>query len=355
MRAGRVGPALAVLIAAAVCSAAAPGSATAQQARVQTILDTTLVTVGDRLELTVRVEHAPGQTVAWPDSLSLEPFEILGAELVPPTEVDGRVVSAARFTLTTFELGDLEIPSFDVSVAGPDGSATVVSTDAFGVTVRSVGLDEGGDIRDIRGPLGIPIGLFDVLPWLLLLLALGLVVFWLWRRWRRGAEVAPRRSVAIPRLPHEEAYDALARLEASTLLERGEIKQYHIEVSEIIRTYVEGRFDIFALEMTTGEVVEGLRETGVDSETFTAFDDFLSRCDLVKFAKVRPTPDACRQMVATARELVDRTRPVVEAPRSGPDGPVGLDGRAGGDAPAGSRDERGPEEPLLETAGAEEG
>ncbi len=335
MSAGRR-PARSALIAAAVAlSFLEPVGAVAQAPRVRTGLDTTLVSVGDRLQLTVTVEHAPGGSVAWPDSLSLEPFEILGAELLAPTQVEGRIVTGLRLTLTIFELGDLEIPRFDFSVSGPDGSSTPVSTDRYGVTVQSVGLDEGGDIRNIRGPLGIPIGMIYVLPWLLLLVASGLLACWLWRR-RRGAGSAPRRSVIIPRLPHEEAYEALDGLEASDLLQRAQIKEYHIIVSEIIRTYVEGRFDVHALEMTTGDVMEGLRDARLDDEPRDAFEEFLSRCDMVKFAKYRPEPDECRGAVAAARRLVDRTRGRAEDPGGGPDVP------------------EGPEQPILATAGAGE-
>ena len=349
---------LAGVLAALALAAVAPSATTAQAPRVRTSLDTTLVSVGDRLQLTVTVEHAPGETVVWPDSLSLDPFEILGAELLAPTSVEGRVVTGARFTLTVFELGDLEVPGFDFSAEGSDGSSILLSTDPYGVTVQSVGLDEGGDIRAIRGPLGIPIGLIYVLPWLLLLMALGFAAFWLWRRLSRGGEATPRRSVIIPRLPHEEAYEAFDRLEASNLLERGEIKEYHILVSEIIRTYVEGRFDVFALEMTTGEVMDGLGETGLADDTLVAFEHFLSRCDFVKFAKLRPAPDDCRRVLVAARELVDRTRPRVEdfttAPMSGELGAEGDDvARAGSQESMDSDDLRDPEGPILETAGAE--
>ena len=327
----------ALILAVAAFAILTPSVGMAQTPRVRTGLDTTLVSVGDRLQLSVTVEHAPGERVVWPDSLSLEPFEILGAELLAPTDLEGRTVTGARITLTVFELGDLEVLSFELMVEGPDGASTTVSTDAYGVTVQSVGLDEGGDIRAIRGPLGIPIGVIYVLPWLLLLVAVCLAAFWLWRRRRRGDDSASRRAVIIPRLPHEEAYDALDRLEASDLLQRSQIKEYHIGVSEIIRTYVEGRFDVFALEMTTTEVMDGLRRTGLDDDALAAFAQFLSRCDLVKFAKLRPTPDACRQALAAARALVDRTRGRAEDLTEAP-------------TPDGDAEDR---DPVLEPAGAE--
>ena len=285
-----------------------PASLQAQSARIRTELDTALVSLGDRMTFTVRVEHDPDARVVWPDSLDLGSVEVLAVELIPPASEGGRSISGARFILAAFELGDLDIPSFDVRVEAPDGSSTTLATNPYVITVQSVGLDEGGDIRAIRGPLGIPLSVIYVLPWILLLALFGGLVYWLWVR-RRPAEAGPRRAVVIPRFPHEDAYEALDRLQASDLVERGEVKEYHILASEIIRTYVEGRYGVYALEMTTGEVIEGLRDTGVPEDAVQTFDPFASRCDLVKFAKLRPAPDACRDSLEAARAFVDQTRP----------------------------------------------
>ena len=213
-------------------------------------------------------------------------------------------------------------------------------------------------IRAIRGPLGIPISLIYVLPWLLLPGGTGLCgVLALAEAEPRGGghtaavghhpPASPRGGVRGPRSP--------GGLESAGA---GEIKEYHILVSEIIRTYVEGRFDVFALEMTTGEVMDGLGETRLADDTLAAFADFLGRCDLVKFAKLRPAPDDCRGVLLAARELVDRTRPRVEdfttAPMSGELGAEGDDrAQAGSQDSEAPDDLRDPEGPVLETAGAE--
>ena len=285
-----------------------PASLQAQSARIRTELDTALVSLGDRMTFTVRVEHDPDARVVWPDSLDLGSVEVLAVELIPPASEGGRSISGARFILAAFELGDLDIPSFDVRVEAPDGSSTTLATNPYVITVQSVGLDEGGDIRAIRGPLGIPLSVIYVLPWILLLALFGGLVYWLWVR-RRPAEAGPRRAVVIPRFPHEDAYEALDRLQASDLVERGEVKEYHILASEIIRTYVEGRYGVYALEMTTGEVVEGLRGGDVLEDAVQTFGWFAGRCDLVKFAKLWPAPDACRDSLEAARTFVDQTRP----------------------------------------------
>ncbi len=298
--------------------ALAPAPLRAQAPRIRTELDTALVSVGDPMNLTVQVEHDPAASVVWPDSLDLGSVEVLGAELIPPASEAGRTITGARFTLAAFELGDLELPSFDIRVEAPDGSSTALSTNPYVITVQSVGLDEGGDIRPIRGPLGIPLSVIYVLPWALLLALLAGLGYWLWVK-RRPAEASPRRSVVIPRFPHEDAYEALDRLQASGLVDRGEIKEYHIIASEIIRTYVEGRYAVYALELTTGEVIEGLRGTDVGEDAIQAFGRFGSHCDLVKFAKLRPGPDACRDVLEAARAFVDQTRPREDYPDGGVD------------------------------------
>ena len=319
---------LPIALATTLVIAFAPVPLRAQAPRIRTELDTALVSVGDRMTFTVRVEHDPAAVVVWPDSLGLGSVEVLDAELLPPADEGGRTVTSARYVLAAFELGDLEIPSVDVLVEMPDGSSTLLSTDPYVITVQSVGLDEGGDIRDIRGPLGIPLSVIYVLPWVLFLVLLGGLAYWLWTR-RKPVEASPRRSVVIPLFPHEDAYEALDRLEASGLVERGEIKEYHILASEIIRTYVEGRFGVYALELTTGEVVEALRSEGLADDAVRAFAGFADRCDLVKFAKLRPGPEACRGLLEAARTFVDQTQPHVDHIGEGPSpGAEGADSGA---------------------------
>ncbi len=285
------------------------GPLAGQEARLRTDVDTTLVTVGDRIHLTVTVEHPVGARVVWPDSLDLGPFEVLAAEgLVPVVDGEGSR-SGLALTLTAFELGDLEIPSFEVGVEGPGEASQALYTDRFRVEVVSVGVDEGGDIRDIRGPLAIPLSVVTVSLWVVALLALLGVTFWLGRRLRRGKDGGPTVTPAPTRPPHEVALEALSRIEASPMLEHGQVKEYHIAVSEVLRAYVEGRFLVPALEMTTREVTAGLGRKDAPQGFIDGLRRFLDRCDLVKFAKARPDMDTSRETLTLGRELVESTIP----------------------------------------------
>jgi len=258
--------------------------------------------------------------VVWPDAMDLAPFEVVAARLEPMRAEGDRAVSVAVFSLTAFELGELEIPSFGLTVLRPDGSSEEVETDRFGIEVVSVGTEQSGDIHEIRGPLSIPVSVVRIALWGLLFMLLGAALVIAWRKWREG-----RRPVDAPvpgpppRPAHEVALEALDRLGASPMLERGQVKEYHIEASEIVRRYVEERYRVPALEMTTWEVLDGLERAGVEREVRDALRRFLDPCDMVKFAKVRPDADASRSVLALGRAFVEASVPAPAAePAAGP-------------------------------------
>lgn len=282
---------------------------------VQTRVEPSTITVGESARLLVTVAHAPGASVTWPETPPLGPFELVGLEVLEPAVEDGRTTSTAALSVTAFELGELTLPAFDLAVTDADGTTVTLTTDATVVTVDSVGRDEGGDIRDIKAPLAIPFSVLTLLPWVLGAAALAGGAWWLYRRYQQRARPpVPAVPPPPPRPAHEVAYEALAALEASGLIELGEVKTFHIRGSDIVRVYIEGRFGVDAMEMTTDEVLHGLERTGLGLGVLTEFKQLLERCDLVKFAKFRPDVATSRDLVGVARHLVDVTKPADPAP-----------------------------------------
>ena len=339
----------------ALSGLATAAEAWGQAPRVTIEADTTEIHVGDPLALRLAVEHAPDLSVRWPDSLSLGSFEALILEVGETTAApEGDAVQTpAVLRVTAFELGELEVPSFDLELTDGAARSVTVSTDPVVIGVTTVGLDESGDIRDVKGPRAIARDWLLLWPWALLALALAGLGYWWFRRRGSGREADSAGPPEPARPAHEIALEALDRLAASPLLERGRIKQYHIEVSRIVRAYIEGRYRIWALEMVTPDVVSGLAHAGVDPGTRTDFQRFLEACDLVKFARWRPDAGTCRRTLADARELVERTRFVPPPPAEagsgeGPDAGRGSDsgGAAGpsGATSAAPADEQAPAE-----------
>ncbi len=270
------------------------------------------ITLGDSLKGEIRVTHPPGWRVLWPDTLAAAPFEVLLYEPAPQAEgEEPPVQSAALLSLTAFErLGALEVPSFRIPLEGPEGAVDTVGTNPFAVGVVSVGLDSAGNLRDIKGPLELPRRWQPVILWGLaaaLLIVLGGILYHL--RARRTAPDAPvvKGPAAPPKPSGQAALDALDELEAARLIERGLLKEYHVRISEIIRAYIEGQLRVPAMELTTREVLDGLSRAALGRELTMEFGDFLECCDLVKFAKHKPSPRAALSLLPAARELVART------------------------------------------------
>ena len=312
--------------AAALLPAHAP-FAGQEEVRVETAIDTAQITVGDPIFMTAKVEHPAGWVVQWPDSLDVAPLELLGVEIAPATAAEGdeRERSAARIAFTGFELGEAELPSFEIDVLAPDGTTRAVATDAYGIVVLSVGVDESSAIRDIKGPLSVPGSPWRFLPWIALaaLLAAALALY-LRRRRRSNPGEVPAIPRAPPRPAHVVALAALAELERLRLPERGRVMEYHVRISEIGRAYLEGQFEVPALELATGEVVDAMRGAALGAVIVEGFQGFLESCDLVKFAKARPGLDESRALMARARELVAAPR----APQAGGGRPGGGVSRA---------------------------
>ena len=159
----------------------------------------------------------------------------------------------------------------------------------------------GEDIRDIKGPVDIPVG-WVWLAWTLGALIVAVAVFFLVRRWLRRRRAAAAPQVIIP--PHVRAR---ARLNAALRL-LYEPKPFCTEVSDTVRWYLEERFQYRAPERTTDEFLDELQSSPLLSLTQKqSLADFLSRCDLVKFARYEPTETELRSLHDSALRLVDET------------------------------------------------
>lgn len=294
-----------------LATAADPGKpAASQEARIEVAIDTALIPVGGRMTLTASVEHDPASVVVWPglDSLGLAPFEALDGRS-STRSTDAGLVSTLTLTLTAWELGELELPGIRAVLEQADSEVDTLVGDAFVIEVASAGIDEGGDIREIRGPLALPEAWWSPLYWIVPGALAAIAAYLLWRRFRRKGVLGfagPAES------PEERALAELDRIGRSPMLARGMTKRYHVEVSETLRRYVGSRFTVDALEMTTRELMSSLaraqptavlpadRRAGWLERLRTA----LSECDMVKFAKLRPSRGRSVETLAAGRLLV---------------------------------------------------
>lgn len=167
------------------------------------------------------------------------------------------------------------------------------------------------DIRDIKPPVQIPSG-WAWLVWTVAILAITSMAWWAWRRWRRKAS-QPTPEIIVP--PHFRAREKLRA--ALTLI--GQPEPFCVLVSGTIRVYLEERFELNAPDRTTEEFLDQLQASSMLSlAQKRGLADFLTRCDLVKFARDEPSEPALRDIYDAAVRLVEET----ELPSVAPSGTV---------------------------------
>ena len=275
-------------------------------------VDKATITIGDLITYTVTVSRDEDVEVRLPAlGENLGGFEIRDYQVYDPQKKAGRILDKVDYIISTFDVGEFEIPPVAIGYfIPPDSTEIVLKTESIKITVESVKPSEEGDIQDIKFPWEIPFNWKPVIIWgmigFVVILLIVILVIHLRKR-KRGESILPRK-IEIPRPPHEVAYEELQKLAESDWLEQGQFKIYYSEVSEIIRRYIEGRFDVIALELTSTEVLEQLSSDSLPDEHFSLFEKFLDCCDLVKFAKYIPVEKENEEILQIAFEIVDRTK-----------------------------------------------
>ena len=277
-------------------------------------VDTTTMRIGDVVTYSIIVARDESTQVRLPSlGANLGGFEIRDFNVRKPVKKDGKIVERVDYLISTFDTGDFVIPPVMIQYrTPPDTVWHELRSQPIKIHVASLNPDQAGDIRDIKPPLSIPFDWMRVVRVaLLVLVALVAAAFGFYfvRKRRRGEALFPARQKP-PRPAHEVALEELDQLFHSDLLERGEIKLFHIRISEIIRRYIEGRFGVPALDMTSAEILASLRDGVLDDEERETLRAFLEGCDLVKFAKYVPTKEEIDATIDRAYTFVKSTQPV---------------------------------------------
>jgi hypothetical protein len=131
--------------------------------------------------------------------------------------------------------------------------------------------------------------------------------YYLFRRYKQRKAEQPviKKIIQIP--SHVRALSALDKLESEQLWQKGKVKEYHSNITGIIRGYFEERFNLPALELTTSEQMQQLKTVPSAENILSITNEFLNNADLVKFAKFIPLPSVNEEMMKQAKEIVNST------------------------------------------------
>lgn len=313
----------------------------AQDIRVTSKPDTSVILIGDQTGFTVTAELPAGISAnlsSAADTLAGK-IVILGrAPRDTAVSVDGTVTVTDRYLVTSFDSGSYAIPPFYAEVASGDSLLRYFSDYSFLDVLRPdvTPQDTTDVIYDIIPPRSAPVTLREVLPWIVIALLSAVVILLLARFLPRNPLKRFARPPAPPEPAHIVALRDLQALKAEELWQKGEIKEYFSRLSDILRRYIDNRYGISSPELTTDETVRMLQKAAVTTTAQMALvKELLSLSDMVKFAKYVPDSAVNDNSMESSVRFVGETRvPDVipeEDPETAGQSGAGKTGKAGKD------------------------
>ena len=201
-----------------------------------------------------------------------------------------------------------------------------VSTNCPVLKVIPVPVDTMVTVHDYADVVTVDRKIYDYLPdwatdygiWILLALVVIGGALYVYFKWIKQGKIPllPKRK---PVPPYNLAMQRLQHLGAEKLCERGEEKEYYTRLTDILRSYLDGRFGINAMEMTSTQIIESLRKNPDTRASEPMMQKILEIADFVKFAKVRPLPEDNKLAMDSAVRFVEETKPV-EQPQTDAEG-----------------------------------
>lgn len=270
------------------------------------------ILIGDSFSLTMDIEKDMAQEIQIPDfkDNQLTPeIEITAPMSIDTIFRDGRKMKLRlTFPLTTFQAGDHKVSPLAIISGQANVMDTIVQGDTLRLFVKTFDIDTATmQIADIKQPIDTPLIFSEVQSYVILaILVLVFIAVAIYMYKKYGYKLHKRakasRMPLIP--PHIKAIDSLHELEAKKLWQNGKYKDYYSILTDILRTYAQERWGILAMEMTSHEIIDALKNNHGER-----IKELLITADLAKFAKYSPSLDECIDAMTTATAYVELTKP----------------------------------------------
>jgi hypothetical protein len=212
------------------------------------------------------------------------------------------------YTVLAFDEGKYLVGPIPVYVQKLTGFDSVASNTII-IDVRTVKADTSKAFKDIKPQLTVPYSWNEFIPYYLglaalILLIVAAILLYRYLKNRKPVEV-PKRSIKEP--PHIWARAELKKIEDEKLWQKGEVKLYYSRLTDVLRMYLEFRFNWQALESTTAEIEKDMGKYNMKEKAKASLLEILRTADLVKFAKQQPMPDINIRAMDSAYRFIEFT------------------------------------------------
>ena len=259
---------------------------------------TDTILTGHPFDYSLDIRMPKGYIINWnelKDTLN-KSVEVISRSEVKEQPIDNSsdILLTQHLTLASFDTGYVEIPSIGIKYykSAKDTSVYTSYTDYMYVYVKPAAIDTTMAYRPIKTPIKQNITFEETAPFVgggIILAGLVLLIIYIIRRSRKKTnteeeEVKPQIPAIIT------AREKMAQLKGANLWQSGKYKDYYTNLTGIAREYLEGQFNIDAIEMTSDEILDEVRKIQLDNLIFSKLQNTLITSDLVKFAKAIPSP-----------------------------------------------------------------
>lgn len=289
----------------------------AQSPQAKAKLDKESMLVGQQIYINLECAFPSNALIKWPvftDTI-INGVEIIDVSNLDTLAFDKKITALSqKIKITSFDSGNYIIPPFKfIYNFNNDTNNFELETFPLDLNVKFVEIDTTLAIKEIKAPLDSPYTFREILPWLLgliTLVLLSLLIIYIVNRIRKKKPLLSFSS-AKEFLPHEQALKNLEILKNKKLWEKGSVKEYYSELTDIIKLYTSKRFEFQALEMTSDEILNALQNKNIDEICFSDLKYIFYYADMAKFAKALPLPDENDASIKKAFDFVNKTIPVI--------------------------------------------
>ncbi len=290
----------------------------AQDVQVAATMDTNKIRLGEHAHIDLYISHKSKQKnlqIQWPrisDTLRKE-VEVVNISPIDTTIPDKSkpewIMEHQRITITSIDSGFWAIDPF-FFVVNKDTSKPL-STDPLLLEVYTIPVDTAeASIRDIKATFDEPFNWREYLPyayWCLAALAIVTVVILLVYKFGKKKEVVIK-EMRPKEPPHITALRNLEEIRNKKLWREGKYKEYHTLISDTLRMYIEGRYGVSAMELTSDEIFKVMNSQVIDGISKDKLKQVLTLADYVKFAKVIPIDVENEMSLTSAFDFVNGTK-----------------------------------------------
>jgi len=286
----------------------------AQEIKARATLDRDTILLGDQIHLNLELEQNIGPKIQFPqlpDTIG-KSIEVLERTPIDTMQMgNNRIMLRQNYLITSFDSGPHPIPAvwFKLKYDQLTDSIKTNNLSLF-VVVPKVNLKKGP--ADIKKPFDAPVTLKEIAPWLFGGILIAAIIFLLIYAIRRRKKKLPlfQKPPKPKEPPYRIALRKLDQIKEEKLWQHEHVKEYYSRITDTLREYLEGRFDVMAMEKTTDEIMVELKYDTVklDEKSYKQLKEILELADLVKFAKFIPIEDDNQMSLANAYFFVNQTK-----------------------------------------------